>query len=78
MTDPKATDPIVRIEAVEAVVRRNGARLAQIEDAISIYGVPKRRTLPIPELTREQRNTVLVMCLVAIIPLLSRIGSRHA
>lgn len=62
-----AEDLTRRLRALEAVSRSQGARVAQLEDALSIYGPPPRRNLNIPELTREQRNTVVVLIILAVV-----------
>lgn len=68
-----------RLDATEAVVRRQAARMAQYEDAVSFYGPPtKKRHLNIPEMTREQRNTIVIFLMLVFIPaLIARIGKPH-
>lgn len=56
-----------RLRALESVTRSQGSRVAQLEDVVQIYGPPPRRTLNVPELTREQRNTVVVLIILAVV-----------
>lgn len=69
-----------RLVRVESVARTQGARIAQLEDVLGIYGPPPKRGLNIPELTREQRNTVVVLIILAVVTaipaVLMRMGHR--
>ena len=66
MTDGPTTDVLA------AELRRQGARIAQLEDAIETYGPPpKRRRLPIPEITSAQREFLVWVAVFATISLLT-------
>jgi hypothetical protein len=62
MTPP--SDPT--IDVLIARTRRLEARVAQLEDAHSVYGVGRKRW-PIPELTVEQRKTLTLLLAFAIL-----------
>ena len=47
-------------------------RVAQLEDAIEIYGVPpKRKRLPIPEISPAQREFLIWLAVFSVISLVS-------
>ena len=59
-------------DALAATLRTVEARVSQLEDALSIYGPPpKRRRLPIPEITPAQREFLIWMAVFATISLIT-------
>lgn len=65
------------IGSVAANLRRLEARVAQLEDAIAIYGPePKRKRLPIPEITPAQREFLIWMAVFATLSLVTAAARR--
>jgi hypothetical protein len=54
------------IDTLAATVRRQDVRIAQLEDAVSVYGVGRKRW-PVPELTAEQRKTLTLILAFAML-----------
>jgi hypothetical protein len=72
MVDGPTTDVLA------AELRRQGARIAQLEDAIDTYGPPpKRRRLPIPEITTAQREFLIWVAVFAAISLITAAARRN-
>ena len=70
MTAPNA-------DVLQSELRRLGARVAKLEDAIEIYGPPpKRRRLPIPEITTAQREFLIWVAVFATISIITA-AARH-
>lgn len=63
------SQPETELEKLSSRLRRTEARLAQVEDQLSLR--PPRR-LPIPELTREQKQTVMIALTVMFVIFLGR------
>jgi hypothetical protein len=59
-------------------LRRLGARVSQLEDAVNIYGPPPRRKrLPIPEITPAQREFLIWLAVFATLSVITA-GRRRA
>jgi hypothetical protein len=64
--DPPTTDVLA------SGLRRLEARVAKIEDAVEIYGPPpKRKRLPIPEITPTQREFLIWLAVFSTISLIT-------
>ncbi len=65
MTAPNA-------DVLAAGLRRLETRVAQLEDAIEVYGPPpKRRRLPIPEISSAQREFLIWVAVFAALSLVT-------
>lgn len=62
----------VTLDAVVSTVRRVEARVAQLEDAVDVYGPPPRRKrLPIPEITTAQREFLIWLAVFATLSVIT-------
>lgn len=60
------------IDALDANLRRVAARVSQLEDAIEIYGPkPKRKRLPIPEISPAQREFLIWLAIFSTISVIT-------
>ena len=60
------------LDALDAKLRGLASRVAQLEDAIEIYGVPpKRKRLPIPEISPAQREFLIWLAVFSVISLVT-------
>jgi hypothetical protein len=72
VTQPPTTD------ALAAQLRGLSGRVAQLEDAIEIYGPPpRRRRLPIPEITPTQREFLLFVAFFSLVSLVTASQKRR-
>lgn len=72
MTDGPTTD------ALEAKLRTLASRVAQLEDAVELYGPPpKRRRLPIPEITSAQREFLVWLAIFSTLSLITAAAKRR-
>jgi hypothetical protein len=66
------------LDALDANLRRVAARVAQLEDSISIYGPPpRRRRLPIPEIGAAQREFLVWMAVFATLSVITAATKRR-
>lgn len=67
------------LDVIATKVRTMEARLVQLEDAIEIYGPPpKKRRLPIPEITPGQREFLIWMAVFATISVITAAQKRRS
>jgi hypothetical protein len=72
MTTPPSADVLA------TKLRTLEGRVAQLEDAIDIYGPPpKRRRLPIPEITTAQREFLIWVAVFATISIITAAARKH-
>lgn len=72
------TPPPVTLDAVVSTVRRVEARVAQLEDAVDVYGPPpRRRRLPIPEITPAQREFLIWLAVFATLSVITAARKMH-
>lgn len=64
-------------DELASVLRRVEARVAKLEDAVEMYGPPpKRRRLPIPEVTTAQREFLIWLVVFATLSLVTAAAKR--
>lgn len=64
--------PNPNTDVLAAEVRRLGARVAKLEDAVQMYGPPpKTRRIPIPEITTAQREFLVWVAFFGILSLIT-------
>jgi len=64
-------------EALARKVVNLESRMSQLEDAVQIYGPPpKRRRLPIPEITSAQREFLIWVAVFATISIITAAARR--
>jgi hypothetical protein len=60
------------IDVLATKIRTLEVRVVQLEDAVEIYGAPpKRRRLPIPEITPAQREFLIWVAVFSVISILT-------
>lgn len=65
-------------DVLAAGLRRLESRMAQIEDAVSVYGPPpRRRRLPIPEITPAQREFLIWLAVFASLSVITATRRGH-
>jgi hypothetical protein len=72
MTQPPTADVLA------TKLRTLEGRVAQLEDAIDVYGPPpKRRRLPLPEITPTQREFLLFVAFFSVVSLVTASQKRR-
>lgn len=68
----------VTIDVLDARIRGVASRVAQLEDAVSVYGPPpRRRRLPIPEITTAQREFLIWLAVFATLSVITATRKGH-
>lgn len=64
-------------DELASVLRRVEARVAKLEDAVEMYGPPpKRRRLPLPEISPAQREFLIWAAIFTTLSLLTAAAKR--
>ena len=66
-------------DVLASALRRVEARVAQLEDAVQMYGPPpaKRKRLPIPEITPAQREFLIWLAVFATLSVMGAARKSH-